>query len=162
MVMKRALLIVPVTLLPVLAISCGTPPAAPSGAPSQAVSLAGTWNGTATDSQGATTVSWALTQTGTSVAGPVQTQAVNPADGSCNSCHRNKTGTFSGTISGTTLTLKMFFAAGAAGDPTPACTATLTGAASSMAQDNLTAAYTGADSCEGAFLNGTLAMARRP
>lgn len=141
-----------------LTISCGGPPAAPS----PSVSVAGTWNGTGDDSQGVTIVTWALTQTGTSVSGTVKTQAVDPTDGSCNSCHRNKTGTFSGTISGTTLTLTMFFAAGGTGDPTPACTATLTGIASRIAEDTLTAAYSGADSCEGPFMNGTLAMARHP
>jgi hypothetical protein len=160
--MTRAFLVVAVALIPVLTSSCGASPAAPSPPPSQAVTLAGNWAGTAVDSQGGTIVSWELTQAGANVAGTVKTQAVNPADGSCNSCHRNKAGTFSGTIAGTTLTLSMFFAAGGTGDPTPACTATLTGAASSVAHDKLTAAYTGADSCEGPFLNGTLAMARRP
>ena len=79
-------------------------------------------------------MTWSLTQTGTNVSGTVATQAVNPTDGSCNSCHRNKTGTFSGTIAGTALTITMFFAAGAAGDPTPACQATLTGAAPNARQ----------------------------
>ena len=89
------------------------------------------------DSQGATLVTWALTQTGTSVVGTVKTQAVNPADGSCGSCHRNKSGTFTGTISGAGMTLTMFFAAGADGDPTPACTATLMGSASRANTDQL-------------------------
>ena len=114
------------------------------------------------DSQGATIVTWALTQTGTNVSGTVKTQAVDPTDVSCNSCHRNKTGAFSGTIAGTTLALTMFFAAGGTGDPTPECTPTLTGTASSIAKDTLTASYSGADSCEGPFLNGTLSMARHP
>ena len=65
-------------------------------------------------------------------------------------------------MAGSTLTLTMFFAAGGAGDPTPACTATLTGTASRLGADTLTAAYSGADSCEGPFLNGTLVMARHP
>ena len=54
-------------------------------------------------------------QTGTAVSGTVATQAVNPNDGSCNSCHRNKNGSVSGAISGSTLTLTMFFAAGGDG-----------------------------------------------
>jgi hypothetical protein len=114
------------------------------------------------DSQGATHVTWSLTQTGDSIAGTVETQAVDPADGSCGSCHRNKSGTFTGTMSGTTLTLKMFFAAGADGDPTPACAATLTGSASSgSSADQLLATYSGSDSCEGAFENGMLSMTRQ-
>ena len=107
-------------------------------------------------------MNWALTQNGTSVAGTVTTRAVCRIDGSCNSCHRNKSGTMSGTIAGSTLTLRMFFAAGADGDPTPECSATLTGTASSVAEDRLTGAYTGAATCEGPFMNGTLAMGRRP
>ena len=158
--MKRVLPVLLATTLAVVAISCGGSPAAPLAAPSPSVNLAGTWNGTGVDSQGTTTLTFALTQTGTSVSGTVATKAADPADGSCNSCHRNKTGTFSGTIAGTTLALTMFFAAGGEGDPTPACTATLAGTASSTVADTLTAAYSGADSCEGLFTNGTLAMAR--
>ena len=159
---KSALLVVSATALLVLATSCGGSPAASIAAPSPPVSLAGTWNGTGVDSQGATIVTWALTQTSTGASGTVKTEAVDPTDGSCNSCHRNKTGTLSATMSGTTLTLAMFFAAGGADDPTPACTATLTGTALRVAADTLTAAYSGADSCEGPFMNGTLVMARHP
>ena len=158
--MNRDLAVVSAAALAVLAISCGGSPAATLAAPSPSVNLAGTWDGTGVDSQGATTVTWALTQTDTSVSGTVATKSANPTDGSCNSCHRNKTGTFSGKIAGTTLVLTMFFAAGGDGDPTPACTATLTGTATSTVADILTTAYSGADSCEGQFLNGTLAMAR--
>jgi hypothetical protein len=56
----------------------------------------------------------------------------------------------------------MFFAAGVDGDPTPACTATLKGSASSPGADQLATTYSGSDSCEGAFENGTLSMTRRP
>ena len=123
--------------------------------------FAGTWTGTGADSQGATTVTWSLTQTDAAVSGTVATRAVNPSDGSCNSCHRNKSGSVSGTIAGSTLTLTMFFAAGVDGDPTPACSAALTGTASSVADGTLTGDYTGADTCEGPFTNGKLAMARQ-
>jgi hypothetical protein len=54
----------------------------------------------------------------------------------------------------------MFFAAGANGDPTPACSATLTGSASEVASNRISAAYSGADTCEGPFTNGTMTMAR--
>ena len=169
---KSALLVVVATALAVLAISCGASPPASIAAPTQLptptpappvtqpASVAGTWTGTGVDSQGSTTVTWTLTQTGASASGTVKTEAINPNDGSCNSCHRNKSGTFSGTMSETTLTMTMVFAAGVDGDPTPACNATLTGTASPVAGDTLTASYAGADSCEGAFLNGTFTMAR--
>ncbi len=113
------------------------------------------------DSQGATRVTFALTQSGDSVVGTVKTQAVDPADGSCGSCHRNKSGTFTGTISAGTVKMTMFFAAGVDGDPTPACTATLGGIAATPAVDQLLVTYVGRDSCEGDFENGTLTMARQ-
>jgi len=136
------------------------PPAVPPPAPNAA--LAGSWLGRATDSQGDTDVSWSLTQTGDTVTGTVTTQAVNRDDGSCNSCHRNKSGSVSGVMSGTTLTLTMFFAAGVDGDPTPACSATVTGTATVADERTLRGVYSGADTCEGAFANGSLAMARQP
>ena len=129
---------------------------------SHVLGFEGNWDGTAVDSQGAMFVTWALTQTGNAVSGTVNTRAVHPLDGSCSSCHRSKSGTISGTISGTTLTLTMFFAAGGGGDPTPACSATLSGTAESFAEDTLIAAYTGGDTCEGPFNGGMLPMARHP
>jgi len=136
------------------------------------VSLAGTWRGTGVDSNantganGATIVTWTLAQADASVSGTVTTQSVDPPNTTCTSCHRNKTGTLSGTIAGTTLTLTMSFAAGnPAGNPadvTPICSATLAGTASGITQSSLTAAYSGADSCEGPLLDGTLTMARQP
>jgi hypothetical protein len=87
-------------------------------------------------------------------------QAVD-ATGSCNSCHRTKTGTFSGTIDGTALSMTMFFPAGGA-DQTPLCSATLTGTASNAGADTITVAYSGVDSCEPPASNGTLVMTHSP
>ncbi len=155
----------------------GSPAAAspPSGSPaaaSQPVSLAGTWSGTGVDSNAntgansGTIVTWTLAQTDASVSGTVTTQSVEPPNTTCTSCHRNKTGTLSGAIAGTTLTLTMSFPAGnPTGNPadvTPICSATLTGTASGFTQSSLTASYSGADTCEGPLLNGTLTMARQP
>jgi len=165
---KTAVVIV-VTLAPtMLAISCGGSATQPIVAPTPVLppapqaGLAGTWTGTGADSQGAITVAWSLTQSGDSVSGTVKTQAVNPNDGSCNSCHRNKSGSLLGTISKSTLNVTMFFAAGGNGDPTPACSATLTGRMAIVAEPSLTVDYAGADTCEGPFMNGTLVMVRPP
>src|SRR5436309_3047635 len=109
---KATLMVVAASALMVFAISCAgsptvpasqpipTPAPAPPPPPAPQIGFAGTWTGTGADSQGATTVAWSLTQTGSTVSGTVTTQAVNPDDGSCNSCHRNKRGSVSGTISG--------------------------------------------------------------
>ena len=136
------------------------------------MSLAGIWSGSGVDSNAntgansGTTVIWTLAQTDASVSGTVTTQSVEPLGGTCASCHRNKTGTLSGTIAGTTLTLKLDFPAGNPNgnpvDVTPICSATITATASGITHSALTAAYSGADSCEGPLLNGTLMMARQP
>jgi hypothetical protein len=137
-----------------------TPSAVPT-APNQVLNVAGSWNGTSTDSQGITVVDWTITQTGNAVSGTVRTNAPDPTDGSCNSCHRNKSGTVTGTVSGNILTMTLQFAAGADGDPTPICSSTMTGTATSPADGRLGGAYTGSDTCEGSFLNGSLTMTRK-
>jgi hypothetical protein len=115
-----------------------------------------------------TIVTWSLTQTGASVSGTVTTLSTDQPNTTCNSCHRTKTGTLSGTIAGTTLTWTMSFP-GAEGDPTPEnptpkCTAMLTGTVSlsGITETSLGSLYTGEDFCEGQFLNGTLTLARQP
>ena len=154
----------------VLAGSCGSPgmpsgapPAAPPPSPAPAaLDLSGRWSGTANDSQGPATVAWQLVQTGANVTGTAKTNAVDPNDGACSSCHRNKSGSVTGTLNGSTLTLTLFFAAGADGDPTPACSATLNASAISVSPSSATlvASYSGSDTCEGAFANGTMTMRR--
>ena len=138
-----------------------TSPNAVPTAPTQVLNVSGNWTGTSTDSQGITVVSWTLTQSGTVVSGTVKTNAPDPNDGSCNSCHRNKSGTLTGSVSSNILTMSMQFAAGADGDPTPICSATMTGTASSSAAGQLSGNYAGSDTCEGAFLNGNVTMTRR-
>jgi hypothetical protein len=150
-----------------VASRCGGPamPAAPSSpapvAPTAASQdLSGAWAGNANDSQGPTSVTWVLTQSGANVSGTVRTNALNPDDGSCSSCHRNKSGSVTGTLNGSSLTLTMFFAAGGDGDPTPACSATLTVSSTSVSTTQVASTYSGSDTCEGAFTNGTMMMKR--
>ena len=142
------------------------PPTAPTPPPAQnplpPSGFSGAWSGSSSDSQGDTTIAWSLTEDGRAIGGTVKTHAVNPDDGSCNSCHRNKSGTVTGTVVGDTLTLTMYFAAGVDGDPTPACSATLTGSATMLAEGRISGRYTGSDTCEGSFTNGALVMTRQP
>jgi hypothetical protein len=111
-----------------------------------------------------TIVTWKLTQTGANVSGTVTTQSIDPATGHefCNSCHRSRTGTLSGTVSGTTLTWTVFFPADAANDPTPSCTATLSGTISDITGNSPSGSYSGQDTCEGLYSNGTLTLAHQP
>ena len=84
---------------------------------------------------------------------------MDPADGSCASCHKLRKGTVSGTLNGTTLTLQMNFPAG--GDvPTPICVTDLAGNAS-IAGNQLTGTYSGTDSCEVLFANGQLSLTKQ-
>ena len=168
--MKSVLPIIMVTALAVLGISCGggdgssASPSSGSTAPPQV-----TWIGTGEDSNetnvnnstpiATTIVTWTLTQTGASVSGTVTTLSTDSPNTTCNSCHRTKTGTLSGTIDGTTLTWTASFPGG---DLTPICTATLTGTVSGITETSLSGVYTGEDFCEGQFLNGTLTLARQP
>jgi hypothetical protein len=171
--MKARLLLSAAAALLIVAIACGgsptrpsqttspPPPAQPTQPAPQPASISGDWTGTSVDSQGTTVVNWTIAQSGSDVAGTVTTRAPDPADGSCNACHRNKSGTFTGTIAGDVLTLTLTFAAGVNGDPTPICSATMTGSASRIAAGDLSGVYTGSDTCEGPFLDGRLTMSRR-
>jgi hypothetical protein len=134
-----------------------TVPAAPSTVSS--LNLSGTWSGAGSDVKGPEVVTWGLMQSGATLSGTAELRALDPTDGSCGSCHKNKRGTFAGTLSGTTLTLTMTFPAGGA-DDTPLCSITLNGTASASDRE-IAATYAGADTCEGLLADGTLAMTRQ-
>lgn len=125
------------------------------------LNVAGTWSGTESDRLGPALLTWTLAQTGHTVSGTVVMRPVDAADGSCASCHKSKDGTFSGTVTGASLTLYMYFAAGGAADPTPECSIAISGTARTITESTITGAYSGTDPCEGSF-DGTLAMTRRP
>jgi hypothetical protein len=159
--MKLALLAVSAMFLGAMAmVSQAEAPAAPA----PAVNLTGTWNGTSADLwvnrnvQDGMVVKWVVTQTGAAISGTVTSAALDPSDGSCSSCHRAKSGTLSGTVSGTTLTLTMDFP-GLSDEITPACRIRFTGNAT-IADQAFTASYSGSDSCEGLFSGGILPLTR--
>jgi hypothetical protein len=151
-------------LLP--ALGCGSSPAptSPSSAPPALMTLSGTnlsgaWNGSGTDAQGPETFTWSLTQTGQAISGTSILEPADPADGTCGSCHKQKVGTVSGAITGTTLTLTLAFPAGGA-DLTPLCGITMTATTSDVTRDRIAAAYTGTTTCEGPIRDGSLVMVR--
>ena len=151
----------------VIALACGSQ--APSGPSAQApaipapparTDLTGTWTGTGSDSFSPERVTWVLTQSDSTVNGTAEFAPVDPADGSCASCHKLRKGTFSGTLDGATLALRMIFPAG--GDvPTPICVTDLSGTAA-MAGNLLSGTYSGTDTCEGVYANGQLTLTRQP
>ena len=147
-------------LLLVSATGCGSSPAAPAAPTPTSLTLTGTWNGTGSDPQGDERMTWRLAQNGAALSGTADLAPLNAADGSCGSCHKFKTGTVTGSLSGTALTMTLFFPSGGDGVPTPMCTITFEAAASGIDSRRIAATYTGDDSCEGPFTGGTLVMTR--
>jgi len=169
--MKPVLTIVSATVFAVLAVACGAgsgPPEQqsqqdPQQDPQQILTGTGVDSNSNTGASGTpigiTIVTWKLTQTGANVSGTVTTQSTD-LPGTCASCHRSRTGTLSGTISGTTLTWAVSFPADAANDPTPSCMAMLNGTISDITENSPSGLYSGQDSCEGLYTGGTLTLAR--
>jgi hypothetical protein len=145
-----------------LVAACGTnatPPASPVRPEPSASGLSGTWSGSGTDPQGAEKMSWQLSQSGAALSGTADLAPLNAADGSCASCHKFKTGTIAGSVSGSTLTIRLTFPSGGDGVPTPMCTIVFD--ASALVDGNrISATYTGDDSCEGPFTGGSFVMSR--
>jgi len=157
--------------LALCAAACGgaapapAPPTAPTvpsqpAPPANASDLAGAWNGSGSDPQGPERMTWVLRTSGSSVSGTADLTPVNAADGSCASCHKFKSGTVSGTVSGSSVALKLVFPAGGDGVPTPMCTITFDATASTVAPNRIEATYSGDDTCEGPISGGTFVMTR--
>jgi hypothetical protein len=106
-------------------------------------------------------MTWALTQLGSMVSGTVVTKGADPADGSCASCHKNKSGTLTGTVSSGVFTFTMSFPSGGS-DGTPLCGVDIAGTTTRLVGSLTSATYSGADSCEGPFSGGTFSMTRQP
>ncbi len=141
--------------------SCGGSDSSPA-APAPLV-LSGAWTGTSLDPQGSATMTLMLTQIGNAVSGSAVMKAINDPTvprNECAACHKNKPGTVSGTLSGATLALTMFFPDGDKDDVTPACSFSIDGKALSATASSITGTYAGGDSCEGAFADGALRLSR--
>jgi hypothetical protein len=163
-------------LLLAMATGCGASPGSPTGSPpspnppsgsppppnpptGSSLSLSGNWSGTGTDAQGPETFRWTLTQTGGNLTGTAILDPADATDGSCGSCHKQKSGTVTGTISGDALTLTMDFPKGGS-DLTPLCGLTMTATTTDVAAGRIASTYTGSTTCEGPITEGTLVMSR--
>ena len=138
---------------------CASPAAPTPKASGSPANLAGEWTGTGKDAQGPETFRWTVTQTGDRISGAVVLEPADPADGSCGSCHKQKTGTLAGTLSGGTLTLTLDFPAGGT-DVTPLCGITMHATTSDIAAGRVAATYTGTTTCEGPITDGALTVTR--
>jgi hypothetical protein len=131
---------------------------APVPGPSVA-NLTGTWIGTGSDAQGAETFTWSITQTADRISGSAVLDSANRNDGSCGSCHKQKTGTVAGTVSDGALTLTLDFPAGGS-DITPLCGITMHASTGDVTAGRIAAAYTGTTTCEGPITDGMLTVSR--
>ncbi len=147
-----------------------SPPAAPSSptpAPSAppvttvtGLNLTGTWTGSGSDGLGPETFSWVLAQSGNALSGSASMRPLSETDGSCASCHKVKDGSISGSVSGTTVTLRMSFDLGGS-QPTPTCLVVMDVSASNVTSTSLASSYNGSDSCEPAVALGSITMSRQ-
>ena len=145
------------------ALGCGAsaaPVAPTSSSTGTTLNLTGTWTGTGSDRTGDEALMWTVTQSGTAVTGTVNMSAFNAPEGSCAFCHKHKIGTLTGTVSPAALSMKIVFPGGDAVE-TPICVIKLDATATNPSNDRFTATYTGDDTCEGSFTDGSLTMTRR-
>ncbi len=152
-----------VALLGLLTAACGGSSTAPTN-PSPAVTLTGSWSGTATDSTtaalgtggmmgqaGMGTMTWQLTQNGANVTGTMGFSGMSSS---------GMRGTLSGTMSGQDMTFTMDLPAGSMMSGT--CSAHSTGTAHmDGAAMTMTGGYSGTNSCTGSFTGGQMTMSRR-
>ena len=156
--MKQAFAVV----LTCFAAACGgTSSMGPTG-PTAQTAMTGTWSGNASDSSssmgagsamgqtGMGTMTWPLTQSGSTVTGSMSFAGMQG----------RSPGAFTGTMSGDDMTFTMdlpnnsMMSAG--------CTARATGAARvDGTRMTMTGTYSGANSCTGSFVNGQMTMTRR-
>ena len=151
--MTRSPIVVVTAAIGLALAACGSSPSGPS-----MTELGGVWTGPGSNSLGRHTLSLNITQNGSALTGTAATKAVDAADGSCSSCHMNKTGTFTGTISGSTVAVDVVFPSGNAAEPTPICSATLTLTATLITPTQLAGPYTGSDTCEGPWTSATVML----
>src|SRR4029077_9652696 len=124
------------------------------------LNLTGTWNGSGSDGLGSETFTWVLTQSGSALSGTVSMRPPSLTDGTCGSCHKVKEGSISGSVSDTSVTLRMSFALGGS-QPTPTCLVIMDVSASGVTSTFLSSSYNGSDSCEPAVALGSITMTRR-
>jgi len=131
-------------------------PVIPAPTPVGSGELSGTWTGAGSDSFSPERITLVVNHTGGSISGTAEINAVDPADGTCGSCHKVKRGTLTGTLSAEGLTISMKFPSG--GDvPAPICDAEFN-ARATVTNRRITGTYTGSDTCEGMYTDGVIEL----
>ena len=146
---------VPIALVAMAACSSATPsPTSPSGNgnPTASVTLSGTYAGSVSDSSGAGTMTWTVSQSAGSVTGPVTAKTALGIV--------VFTGSLAGTLTGASLTFKITVPAGGVSG-FPDCNATIDGTAPAVSNSTISGTYTGTSSCAGAFTDGRFNLAKQ-
>ena len=111
--------------------------------------VAGTWSGSASDSSGPGTMTWQLTQSGSSFSGSLtMTDTTTSVTGR---------GTVSGTLSGSSLQFSLSVPAGGFDNPYASCSATVSGSGTASAS-SITGSYSGSSTCTGTISAGQLTL----
>ena len=137
-------------LLAILSTACGDElPTEPTNPPS---SFAGTWRGNVTVSNVTAVMTWTLTQTGTSVSGPVVIALPTGVV--------LMNGTVAGTVSGSSLTYTITVPAGGVVTQ-PGCSGQITGASALSSTTTMTGTYAVSSACNTGLTNGTFTLTRQ-
>src|SRR5262245_20834254 len=116
-----------------------------------AFDLTGTWMGPASDDTGPTTMTWTLSQSGSSFSGSFLGVEPPPR-------RTQYRGTISGTLSGSSLTWTVDIPKGSIVG-LPNCAVTINGSAAASAKE-IVGTYTG-DACTGPFVDGLISLAKQ-
>jgi len=137
-------------LAAILSTACGDE--LPTEPTDPGTSLTGVWRGNITVNNVSTTMTWTLTQTGTSVAGPVVIAAPTGVV--------LMNGTVAGTVSGTTVGFTVTVPAGGIVSQ-PGCSGQIAGATTVVSSTTMNGTYSIVNStCTTGLTNGTFTLTR--
>jgi hypothetical protein len=142
-----ALVVLALTFL-IGACTSGTTESSPGAPSSDALNLAGSWSGAASDTTGAGTMTWVLQQNGGSLSGTVTATASDPT-GQTVTGH----GTLTGAVSGSAFTFAATVPPGGFDGSYASCTTSISGTGTATASA-LTGTYSGSSTCN---VNQTIA-----
>jgi len=142
-----ALVVLALTVL-IGACTSGTTESSPGAPTTDPLNLAGTWNGAASDTTGAGTMTWSIQQNGASLTGTVTATATDP-----NGQTVIGRGTLTGAVSGSAFTFAATVPPGGFDGSYAGCTTSFSGSGTATSS-TLIGTYTGNSTCN---VNQTIA-----
>jgi hypothetical protein len=138
-----------VIILAIAVSSCGGGSSSPSAPSTTPANVNGAWTGSASDSSGPGTMTWQITQSGTSFSGNL-----TMSDSATNVTGR---GSVSGTVSGSTIQFSISVPAGGFDSPYASCSSSVSGSGT-VASTSITGTYSGSNTCTGTIGSGQLTL----